>query len=111
MTNITDFKIIDGDYTKSSDFENLIFESEGCTKMENEFVVLESKGNNIVVTYDIQIEGSYSIDRGDYLTPDFVSIDVDSVDIEIQAIEIDENEIELTKEVETFYKTIIKKLI
>jgi len=111
ILNHSDIKLIDGDYTKSSSFEDLILEFEGCTKMENEFIVIESNGSNIVITYDIQIEGHYHIDRGDYFTPDYVSVDVDSVDVEIQSVEIDESEIKLTKEMESIFETIVKKLI
>jgi hypothetical protein len=112
ILNPADVKLIHGDYTKSSDFENLIIEFDGCTKMDAEFIEVEStNGSKIVITYDIQIEGHSYTERGDYFTPDYTSVEIDSVDVDIQSVEIDENEIELTKELESIFEKIVKKLI
>jgi len=111
MENYSDIKIVDGDYTNSSSFERLILDYDGCTKMVNEFIEIETNGSKIVIFYDIRIEGHSTIEKGDELTPDFIYVDVDSVDIDIQSIEINDSVTELTSELKSKFEKIVKELI
>lgn len=104
-------KIISGDYIKSSEFENIIFDGEGDSSETDQFVELECDGFNIVVIYDLYVDGTISYSRGDYWTPDYTEVDVDTIDVTIKSIEIDEYEVELTKEMATIFETIVKQLI
>jgi len=104
-------KLVSGDYIKSSEFEDLICDGEGNSSETDQFVELECDGFNIVVTYDLYIDGSISYDRGDYWTPDYTEVTVNTVDVTIKSIEIDEYEVELTKEMAKLFENIVKQLI
>ena len=104
-------KLVSGDYIKSSEFEDLICDGEGNCSETDQFVELECDGFNIVVTYDLYIDGSISYDRGDYWTPDYTEVTVNTVDVTIKSIEIDEYEVELTKEMAKLFENIVKQLI
>jgi hypothetical protein len=104
-------KLVSGDYIKSSEFEDLICDGEGNSSETDQFVSLQCDGFNIVVTYDLYIDGSISYSRGDYWTPDYTEVDVNNVDVTIKSIEIDEYEVQLTKEMALLFETIVKQLI
>ena len=104
-------KLIHGEYTKSKYFEDLIIESEGCARMDSEFIEIESNGSTIVITYDIQIAGTYTDRSGNYLSPDITDVKVNEVCIDIKSVEIDENEVVLTSELITIFVKIVKNLI
>lgn len=104
-------KLVSGDYIKSSEFEDRIFDGEGSSSETDQFVSLQCDGFNIVVTYDLYIDGSISYSRGDYWTPDYTEVDVNNVDVTIKSIEIDEYEVQLTKEMALLFETIVKQLI
>jgi len=100
-----------GEYLPSSQFEDRIFDGEGSSSETDQFVSLQCDGFNIVVTYDLYIDGSISYSRGDYWTPDYTEVDVNNVDVTIKSIEIDEYEVQLTKEMALLFETIVKQLI
>jgi len=77
----------------------------------DKFLELECDGFNIMVTYDLYIDGSISYSRGDYWTPDYTEVNVDTIDVTIKSIEIDEYEVELTKEMAKLFENIVKQLI
>jgi len=104
-------KLITGDYLPSSQFEDRIFDGEGSSSETDQFVSLQCDGFNIVVTYDLYIDGSISYSRGDYWTPDYTEVNVDTIDVTINSIEIDEYEVELTKEMSKIFENIVKQLI
>jgi hypothetical protein len=104
-------KLISGDYLPSSEFEDRIFDGEGCSSETDQFIELNCDGFNIVVTYDLYIDGSISYSRGDYWTPDYTEVSVGTFDVTIKSIEIDEYEVELTKEMSLIFENIVKQLI
>ena len=104
-------KLITGDYLPSSQFEDRIFDGEGSSSETDQFVSLQCDGFNIVVTYDLYIDGSISYSRGDYWTPDYTEVNVDTIDVTIKSIEIDEYEVEMTKEMSKLFENIVKQLI
>jgi hypothetical protein len=104
-------KLICGDYTPSSEFENLIYDGEGSSTETEQLVELNCDGFNIVVIYDLYIDGSISYSKGDYWTPDYTEVNVNDVDITIKSVEIDEYEVELTKEMSKIFENIVKQLI
>ena len=104
-------KLVSGDYVRSSEFEDLIFDGEGSSSENDQFVELECDGFNIMVTYDLYIDGSISYSRGDYWTPEYTEVNVDTIDVTIKSIEIDEYEVQLTKEMALLFETIVKQLI
>ena len=104
-------KLISGDYLPSSEFENRIFDGEGSSSETDQFIELSCDGFNIVVTYDLFIDGSISYSRGDYWTPGYNEVSVGNFDVTINSIEIDEYEVELTKEISQIFEKIVKRLI
>lgn len=100
-------KLITGDYLPSSDFENRIFDGEGSSSETDQFIELNCDGFNIVVTYDLYIDGVILYSRGD----DYTDVDVCTFDVTIKSIEIDEYEVELTKEMSKIFENIVKQLI
>ena len=104
-------RLITGDYLPSSEFENRVFDGEGSSSETDQFIELNCDGFNILVIYDLYIDGSISYSRGDYWTPNCTEVDVTTVDVAIKSIEIDEYDVELTKEISEIFENIVKQLI
>jgi len=109
--NTETIKLIDGDYIPSSEFENEIVENEGSFYDPDQFMTFEQNGLEVVVGYEICVDGYTIYDAGDYFTPPYASVEVGSVDITIKSIEINEFEVELTPELEKAFEIVIDKLV
>jgi hypothetical protein len=109
--NTETIKLIDGDYIPSSEFENEIAEHEGSFYETDQFMTFNQNGLEVVVTYEICVDGYTIYDAGDYFTPPCSSVEVGSVDITIERIEIEGFEVELTAELVKAFEVAIDKLV
>lgn len=104
-------KVIDGDYVKSADFEDLIVEFDGIFRDERQFVVFDYNGQDYIVTYDFEITGHVTTEPGDYWTPEFSTFELDSFVVDILDIQIGEDSVELTPELVKTFENAIKNSI
>lgn len=109
--NLNTSELIDGDFLKSSYFEDQIVEQEGSFTEKNQFISLTCGVFEICVFYNLEVCGDYEEDCGDYWTPPSCTVDVKSVDVLITEITIDEYEVELTPQIiKVFTKVILEKI-
>ena len=87
----------DGDYTKAEDWEELICENEGSFSKDEEYMIFDSNGIEIVINYEISVSGRVDYDPGDYYTPPYSDFDITYEDIFISSVTIDGYELELSK--------------
>ena len=107
--NLENLKMIDGEYTKSEDWDELIFENEGSFNKDEEYMIFNSDGVEIVINYELSVSGRIQHDPGDYWTPSYTEVDIIDEDITISNVTIDDYELELTKEIESLLVKEIKK--
>ena len=102
-------KLIDGDFVKSDNFSEMIYENDGSYHNDCQYMTFDCNGLKIDVNYEIGISGSISEDSGDYWTPPSCDVDVDDVDIYVTNVYINEDDVELTPELKTLFKNIVDK--
>lgn len=108
--NFNNLKLIDGDYTKSDDWFEMICEN-GCFSTDSQYMTFSSDGIDVVVDFDLSVIGSVSHDPGDYWTPPYTDVDISEVEVNVTSLHIDEWEVELTKELKNFLEVEIKKYL
>lgn len=105
------FKIIDGDYVPSSDFESEVSEHDGSFYEDIQYVDFDVDGINVGVTYSLCVDGHTFYDGGDYFTPPYSCIDIDNVDIDVTEVLINETPVELTPQLSKLFEKIIEEKI
>ena len=109
--NLSKSTVINKDFATYSDFENLIEEGEGFATLQDEFMILNCEGFEVVVNYRVDITGHTYFDKGDYFTPSFTEVEIDTIKITITSITVDEYEVDLTQELISVFKKIVKNII
>jgi hypothetical protein len=110
MINLNKLKLKDSDFIKSSDWEDLIIENDGV-RGENQFMVFESDGSEVIVNFDLCVSGRIYRDSGDYLNPPYTDVEITDIDVDITSLTVDEYEVKLTKEFEANLELEIKKYL
>jgi hypothetical protein len=110
MINLDKLKLKDSDFIKSSDWEDLIIENDGV-RGENQFMVFESDGSEVIVNFDLCVSGRIYRDSGDYLNPPYTDVEITDIDVDITSLTVDEYEVKLTKEFEANLELEIKKYL
>lgn len=110
MINLNKLKLKDSDFIKSSDWEDLIIENDGV-RGENQFMIFESEGSEIIVNFDLCVSGRIYRDSGDYLNPPYTDVEITDIDVDITSLTVDEYEVKLTKEFEANLELEIKKYL
>jgi hypothetical protein len=104
---------VDGDFTKSSDFGDVIYESKGrsCDEKFACFTEPHNDDTEVFVEFEQEIAGYFDECPGDYWTEGSCSTKVTCDDIHIYKVKIDFVEVEITKELEDVLKSLIRKQI
>ena len=104
---------VDGDFTKSSDFGDVIYEKEGrsCDEKFACFTESHNDDTEVFVEFEQEISGYFDECPGDYWTEGSCSTKVTCDDIHIYKVKIDFVEVEITKELENVLKSLIRKQI
>ncbi len=100
-------KLVDGDFVKSDDFTEMIYENDGSYSNDCQYMTFDCNDLKIDINYEIGISGSISEDSGDYWTPPSCDVDVDDVDITITDVFIDEVQVELTPELKKIFLNLV----
>ena len=79
--DLNNLKLTDGDYTKAEDWEELICENEGSFSKDEEYMIFDSNGIEIVINYELSVSGRVDYDPGDYYTPPYSDFDITYEDI------------------------------
>lgn len=109
--DLSNLKVIDSCYSKRSDWDELICENEGRFVKEDEFIMFDMNGLELVVTFDLDVSGRIDYDPGDYYTPPYTDVDITDEDIDIKQITLDEYDVELDKELKIIFSELIQKNI
>jgi hypothetical protein len=109
--NYYDMSLIkeNSDYVKLSDFNNIMIDSGGSFLKENQLMVFNFSGMEILIGYNLYVSGIFSFDRGDWETPPYSECHIDEVDIEIDNVFINGYEVELSEDIIFILKKIIDK--
>lgn len=108
--NLNNLKLQDGDFVKSSDWTEKIYENGGFTN-NDQFMVFNCDGIEVVVDFELTVAGRVDYDPGDYWTPPYTDVDVTDIEILVKSLAVDEWEVELTKEIEDFLVKEIKNYL
>jgi hypothetical protein len=101
--------LIDFECKRSDEWEELICENEGNFIRENEFMVFEVDGFDLVITYDLSVSGRVEYNRGDYWTSSYSDCEINYENIDVTEVTLDNYNIELTKELKKLFSEVIKK--
>lgn len=104
----------DGDFKKSEDFSELIYENDGSVCREEEWISYNPTGNDdvfITIEYTLDLSGSFDECPGDYWTPAASDFCLDEATVSINRFLIDDIEVELSKEMERFLEGMVEKKI
>ncbi len=115
INNIDLLKLVflDGDFYKYSDFGDVIYDNEGSffgdkfacfTEDHNEY-------SEVFVEFEQEIRGYFDEFPGDYWTEGSSTTVVTCNEIHIYKVKIDFVEVEITKELESVLKSLIRKQI
>jgi len=107
---LNNLKLQDGDYVKSSNWDEKIYESGGFSR-DDQFMVFNCDGIEVVVDFELTVAGRVSYDPGDYWTPPYTDIDFTDIEVKVKSLVVDEWEVELTKEIEDFLVKEIKNYL
>lgn len=90
------------------DWQDCIFENDGQFQKDDQYMMFDLNGTEVVVFFDLNVSGSISHDDGDYWTPSHTEIDIEDVDVNLTSIFIDDYEVQLNESVKSQFKSLIK---
>lgn len=102
---------VDGEYTKSDDFNDIIYDNEGSYTSNDEVMYFDMGGKEISVKYSLYLEGRVYEETGDWYTPGSTEISIDEVDIDINSVLVDNTEIDLNNEDYKRFSKLIEKFL
>lgn len=98
--NFNNIKLIDGQFVNSSIWAELTFENEGSFSQDEQSMIFECDGNEVIVNFSYFVDSHINEDSGDYYTPSTIEANIDRVDVNIESVYI--NEVETNIDSETF---------
>jgi hypothetical protein len=110
-SDLKKYTILDGDYTPSRHFEDLIIEYDGCFKSEDESVLLLCEGIEVQVTYCILVLGHNYYDPGDWDQAPYNHTEIDDVEIVIVSISVEDDVMYPTEKLNKHFIKVIKHVI
>lgn len=102
--------IIDGNWNKLSEIQEMILNDESIS-LKEQFFVISNDEVEVVLTYDVNASGNVLLERGDSLTPSELLVDNLKLDINLISVDLGDVSIQIDENSKTFYTNIIKKLI
>ena len=104
----------DGDYSSYDDFGELIDKYEGRFNLE-QFLSYDLSDDSteylLNVYYNLEVSGYNSYCPGDFWTPPDSSLEIQEINITMVGVDINETELELCKDLENKFITLIEKKI
>lgn len=104
----------DGDFTKSEDFSDVIYEKGGSVCKDEEWICYNPNGNDdvyITIEYSLDLSGHFDVCDGDYWTPGSSDFCLEEAVVSINRFLIDDIEVELSKEMKIFLEGLVEKKI
>ena len=98
--NFSDIKLLDGQFTKSDTWGELVFENDGSFSQDEQSMIFQCGDNEVIVNFNYFVDAHIDEDNGDYYTPPATEAQIDGVDVTIDNIYI--NEVETNVDSETF---------
>jgi hypothetical protein len=111
--DLTELQFLDGDFKDSDSFEDLIYEGDGSSELEFEWISFNLPGEDfeVVVEYTLSLSGTFTNCPGDYWTPPSCDFDLDEANVIVTKILIDDIESCVSKDVENFFVGLVEKKI
>lgn len=109
--DVRKYTIVDGDYTPSRHFEDLVIEYEGNFQSEDECVFLLCEGIEVQVTYCLSISGHNQYDPGEWDQAPYNHTEIDDVEIVIVSISVEDDVMYPTKVLNEHFVKVIKHVI
>lgn len=104
------FRLTGGDYTNSDFWIEKIIESGHCSSA-TEYMIFSDDRHDIVVDYELIVDGKILHYDGDYWTPSHTEVNFTDVIVNITDVHIDDCKVELTKDFNDALQIEIKKYI
>lgn len=111
MINIDKLILSDGNYIKSDDFLNVIYDNEGSYTSNDEEINFISDDSEISIKYSLYIEGSITEEFGDWETPGYTDVSINEFDIDIKSITIDELKVDVDNDTYNNITKLIKDVV
>lgn len=107
--NFNDIKLVDGQFTKSSMWEELVFENEGSFSQDEQSMIFECGDNEVAINFNYCVDAHIDEDRGDYYTPSSTEAVIDDVDVTIESVYINDVETNVDSETFAFFTRLVKR--
>jgi hypothetical protein len=99
--------LVDGDFIKNNEIYDKVCE-DGSFSIE-QYMSFKCENFDIVVNYEITVDGKTFYDKGDYWTPPSYDVDINSIDITIVNVFIDDYEVELNSDLKKVFENLISE--
>jgi len=103
--------ILDGSYTHSFNWTNLLLENSGYFSELENYVILECDGKEVCVDFELEVYGKPKVYRGDQYEPDFISENIEDVIISLKEVQIDGEYVLITPDFKKVFTKIIEEVI
>lgn len=98
MDNILDInklQFVDGFYTSSDNFSDLVYEYDGSHTLSNQEITFESGDNQIDIEFETYIDGYVEYESGDYFTPSYTEAVVSDTNVDVRQVKINNQVVNL----------------
>lgn len=100
---------VNDDFLLEKDFDDKLVEHDGSFYQEDEFMIFEVDGNEVVIIYNLCVDGYTTYDGGDYFTPPCASVCVNNQDVEVTDVTINDYSINLNTGMTKIFAKIVDK--
>jgi hypothetical protein len=105
--NIKDVNYID----IVSGLEEMLCENNGSFSVEDQSVSFDVDGDELIVLFELNVNGNIDYDPGDYWTAPFTDVNITDIDVCITRVCLDDCELSLDKETIVLLEGKIKNLV
>lgn len=101
MDNILDInklQFVDGFYTSSDNFSDLVYEYDGSHTLSNQEITFECGDTQIDIKFETYIDGYVEHESGDYFTPSYNDAVVSDTNVDVRQVKINNQVVNLDRE-------------
>lgn len=111
MINFDNLKFDEGYFLNLESLLEIIYENDGSTTQENQTMSFKQNDLDVIINYEVFVEGKIKEERGDYWTPSSCEIELENIDINISDVFIDDELVNLDNEDILKIEALLKKHI
>jgi hypothetical protein len=109
MINLDNLKFVDGDFLTTESLAYMIYENEGSFTQTEQSMSFDDNDTEVVVNFEVYVEGTIEEDRGDYWTPASCDVEVTEKEVTINEVYVDGELVKLDNEVLSKLEKMIEK--